>query len=64
MTPTTRFVLDLLCWFGTAALLMFWGHPGWAMVVGVIGALYLAYAWTILMKFVRGEFETDETDYE
>lgn len=60
MTPLTRFGLDAVCWFGTAGLLAYWNQPGWAMIVGLIGAVYLGWAWTILGKI--NELE-DEDDY-
>lgn len=63
MTPTIRFVLDAVCWFGTAGILMYFDHPNWAISVGVVGAVYLAFCWTILQKWLDqdlGAYEDDE----
>jgi hypothetical protein len=62
MSPTTRFVLDLICWFGTAGVLAYWGHEGWAMAVGIVGAVYLAFCWTILQKWLDADLGGYEDD--
>ena len=63
MSPITRFVLDLICWFGTALVIAYWGYTEWAIGIGLVGAFYLAYCWTILRHWMNGQHDDIDSEF-
>lgn len=63
MTPRVALALDTIIWACAAAAAAVWGPTWLAVVVGLIGTLYIAWCVVIMVRIMRAEQLLEQNPY-